>query len=427
MVLAAGCAASNGTRGAQPRAAAAVDTDIVLYGKLAPRLATQVVGATVAVYEILPDARLMPIADHVVQTQGDGIYRLHVRLAPQNRGPLLVRADCEFGYGMVLVADTQVVNGAMAALPITDATTVQAEVYLTARQQRLWPVSLDIAVLRRFVGEGLAHAVLMEKDHAQAVGALSRAVTAAALGFDTTLRQRHGGLSEAQGRQAAKVMDAATFALADGLFHATDAAAVEVVQAEFEATLKQMEMTEGLPPAVWATASQAGAETFLAYVPALSPALQTQATMEIEQGRARDVVNLINRTFTGVGDDAALHDLQSASETLLAALSKLHGSSAEAAAAARSAWSTYQTTLGQALPHLVDTASQADLARDLASLDRQAAAATDGLRRVDAQWEPRAAAAEVSRQLTSCLISPLTLQRCRLLSPVKAPSPPWAM
>ena len=384
-------------------ATVAPQTEVLLFGRLTPRRTTGISGATVAVYEILPDNRLLPVADHVVQTEEDGTYRVRVRLSDAYQGPLLVRADCEFGYGMVLVSDTQVVNGGLAALPITDATTVQAQVYLTAKQQHLWPATLDAVLLHRFMGESLARAALLEGDHTQVTETLARAVTAAAISFDKTLHGTQGGLSKQDWQQARKVLHSAYFSLADALYYANDPAAVGAAQRAFDRRLAAAQAREGgAPEPAWTVASQAAMEAFLPYVGALPPGVQAEAMLQMEQWRARDVVALVARTFGGPHQDAAAsHQLEQSSDLLLATLMALHGDRDTIAHAAREAWGVYQSAIGPVLVQLLEPSEQATLTRALAELDRQAATATEQLARLDASVDPSKAAAEAHRLVAS--------------------------
>lgn len=378
-------------------------TEVMLFGKLMPRRSTNIVGATVAAYEILPDNRLLPIADHVVQTETDGTYRLRVRLSSAYQGPLLVRADCEFGYGMVLVSDVQVVNDGVAALPITDASTVQAQVYLTARQQHLWPAHVDAVHLHRFIGESLARATLLESDRAQVTDTLARAVTAAAISFDRTLRSAPRGLSKQAWSQARTAIHGAYFSLADDLYYARDVTAETAAQRAFDARLAAAQARRGgTPEPAWTIASQAALEAFLPYVSALPPSVQAEAMLQMEQWRARDVVALVARTFGGPHQDAAAsHQLEQANDLLLATLMTLHGDRDTIAHAARDAWGTYQDAIGQVLPQLLEPGQQTTLTRDLAELDRKAVVATEELGRLDPAADPAVTAAEVCRQVSA--------------------------
>ncbi len=400
-----GCFAATAAGGPAPAglAVAAPQAEVILFGRLTPRRSTGIAGATIAVYEILPDARLLPVADHVVQTEEDGTYRLRVRLGEAYQGPLLVRADCEFGYGMVLVSDMQVTNGGLAALPITDASTVQAQVYLTARQQHLWPVSLDVVHIHRFIGESLARAVLLESDHTQVTETLARAVTAAAISFDQTLRATPRGLSKQGWHQARAAIHGAYYSLANALYYARETTAVVTAQRAFETQLAVAQARpSGAAEPAWTIASQAALEAFLPYVGALPPSVQAEALLQMEQWRARDVVALVAQTFAiGQQDAAARHQLEQANDLLLATLMTLHGDRDGIAHAARNAWGDYQTALGQVLPQLLEPALQATVSHDLAALDRQAVVATEQLSRMDASADPAVTAAEARRQVSA--------------------------
>lgn len=384
----------------QPRGNITGTTHVVqVEGRLENESLRESVGSSVTAYRIEADGRLSPLTNHFSTTDQDGRYMVAVEIPNGNPMDLLVRADSEFGYGLVVVPTNMQVEKSIPAQPITDATTVEAQVYLAAKTAGIWPEGQGVSRLHGLISETLAAGLLREDDYAAAVGVLSQATSAAAASWTMVLTDPRVGVSSKELNRVFAAVDWSLLTRDESLTHAPDLATRQEAESDFTTGAPLAYGLAKIEPMQLSVAAQATAESLLVYAKALHGPAQAQAQADAALLRAGYVTAMVNEALYQAGTVVQRQAVQGAGDVLQRKLMAASRDPAHTADRLHTAWADYNAQVTGVLKDAAAGVEHIDFAHAQASMSRAVQIAVDVLDGLQANAKPADTAQAASAAL----------------------------